>query len=257
MPPHFLITNDDGVHAPGLLALVQEIRKLGEVTVVAPDRNWSASGHVKTLHRPIRVKHVSLADGTPAIATDGAPSDCVALALLGLVDRPIDLVVSGINPWPNLSTDMIYSGTVSAAAEAVINGTPGIAVSTDHPEQPDAERDYAAAAATARAIAEKALANGLSKNLLLNVNVPHLPLDQLKGWQITRQGKRVYEDQLFTNYDPQGKPYYWIGGKFPGGLPEDGTDIGALKQGFVSIMPLHLDLTDYQSHTRMRADGWE
>jgi 5'-nucleotidase len=168
--PHFLLTNDDGVTAPGLLALVQEIRKLGEVTVIAPDRNWSASGHVKTLHRPIRAKKVDLADGFPALAIDGAPSDCVALAVLGVVEQPIDLVVSGINPWPNLSTDMIYSGTVSAVAEAVINGIPGIAVSTDHPEELDADRDYQAAAVTARKVAEKALLNGLSRDMLLNVN---------------------------------------------------------------------------------------
>lgn len=257
MSPHFLITNDDGVHAPGLLALAQEVRKLGDVTVIAPDRNWSASGHVKTLHRPIRAKHVRLADDTPAIAIDGAPSDCVALAVLGLVEKPIDLVVSGINPWPNLSYDMIYSGTVSAAAEAVINGIPGIAVSTDHPVELDAERDYTTAAETARQVAEKALANGLPKNLLLNVNVPHLPGKDVKGWRITRQGVRVYEDQLITNFDPHGNPYYWIGGKFPGGYPDDGTDIGALKEGYVSIMPLQLDLTDYGKRDSLLDDGWE
>ncbi len=255
--PHFLITNDDGVHAPGLLALVQEVRKLGDVTVIAPDRNWSASGHVKTLHRPIRVKKVKLGDGFPALAIDGAPSDCVALAVLGVVDQPVDLVVSGINPWPNLSYDMIYSGTVSAAAEAVINGIPGIAVSTDHPVQIDAERDYRAAASTARRVAEKAIANGLSKDLLLNVNVPHIPEEQLKGWRITRQGTRIYEDELVTNFDPQGNPYYWIGGKFPGGVEEEGTDIGAIKSGYVSIMPLQLDLTNYKNRKSLLDTGWE
>ncbi len=255
--PHFLITNDDGVHAPGLLALVQEVRKLGDVTVIAPDRNWSASGHVKTLHRPIRVKKVKLGDGFPALAIDGAPSDCVALAVLGVVDQPVDLVVSGIKPRPNLSYDMIYSGTVSAAAEAVINGIPGIAVSTDHPVQIDAERDYRAAASTARRVAEKAIANGLSKDLLLNVNVPHIPEEQLKGWRITRQGTRIYEDELVTNFDPQGNPYYWIGGKFPGGVEEEGTDIGAIKSGYVSIMPLQLDLTNYKNRKSLLDTGWE
>ena len=255
--PHFLITNDDGVDAPGLLALAQEMRKLGEVTVIAPDRNWSASGHVKTLHRPIRTKKAILSDGTEAIAIDGAPADCVALAVLGVVETPVDLVVSGINPWPNLSYDMFYSGTVSAAAEAVICGIPGIAVSTDHPLDPRADRDYTTAAVTARRIAEKAIANGLHPNLLLNVNVPYLLLDQLEGWRITRQGLRVYEDELLTNRDPQGNPYYWIGGKFPSGEPTEGTDIGAIKQGYVSIMPLHLDLTDYKSYEVFKSDGWE
>lgn len=255
--PHFLITNDDGVTAPGLLALVQEIRKLGDVTVIAPDRNWSASGHVKTLHRPIRAKKVALADGFPALAIDAAPSDCVALAVLGVVAEPIDLVVSGINPWPNLSYDMIYSGTVAAAAEAVINGIPGIAVSTNHPEVLDGERDYSTAAATARMVAEKAISNGLAKDMLLNVNVPHLPEGRLKGWRITRQGTRVYEDELVTNFDPHGNPYYWIGGKFPTGIDAEGTDITAVKDGYVSIMPLKLDLTDATGYSLLRAGGWE
>ena len=131
---HILVTNDDGVLAPGLLALAQEMRSLGQVTILAPDRNWSASGHVKTLDRPLRVKEVILADGTPALATDGAPSDCVALALLGLLPEPVDLVVSGINPHANLGHDVTYSGTVTAAMEAAIGGVPGVAVSLHSPE---------------------------------------------------------------------------------------------------------------------------
>ena len=131
---HILVTNDDGVQAPGLLALAQEMRKLGKVTVFAPDKNWSASGHVKTMERPLRVKEVLLADGTSAFASDGAPSDCVALPLLGLIEEQIDLVVSGINPNANVGHDVTYSGTVTAAMEAVIAGVKGIAVSLDSPE---------------------------------------------------------------------------------------------------------------------------
>ena len=125
---HILVTNDDGVQAPGLLALAQEMRKLGKVSILAPDRNWSAAGHVKTMHRPLRVKPVTLSDGSAALATDGAPSDSVALALLGLIAEPLDLVVSGINPWSNLGYDVTYSGTVTAAMEATIGGVAGIAV---------------------------------------------------------------------------------------------------------------------------------
>ena len=128
---HILVTNDDGVNAPGLLALAQAMRELGKVTVLAPDHNWSASGHVKTLDRPLRVKAAILSDGTPALASDGAPSDCVALAVLGLLSEPVDLVVSGINGGPNLGHDLTYSGTVTAAMEAAIAGLPGIAVSLD------------------------------------------------------------------------------------------------------------------------------
>ena len=133
---HILVTNDDGVNAPGLLALAGAMRKLaaGDVTVFAPDRNWSASGHVKTLERPLRVKEAILADGTRALATDGAPSDCVALALLGILERPIDLVVAGVNGGPNLGHDVTYSGTVTAAMEAAIFGLPAVAVSLDTPK---------------------------------------------------------------------------------------------------------------------------
>ena len=131
---HILVTNDDGVQAPGLLALTQALGRLGTVTVLAPERNWSASGHVKTLHRPLRVWETVLADGTPAFASDGAPSDCVALALLGFIREPVDWVASGINPHANIGYDVTYSGTVTAAMEAVIAGVPGLAVSLDSPE---------------------------------------------------------------------------------------------------------------------------
>src|SRR5512137_295142 len=139
---HILVTNDDGVQAPGLLALAQEMRKLGQVTVLAPDRNWSASGHVKTMDRPLRVKEVVLADGTSALASDGAPSDCVALALLGVVKEKVDLVVSGINPHANIGHDVTYSGTVTAAMEAVIGGVAGIAFSLHAPEDFQGVLDY-------------------------------------------------------------------------------------------------------------------
>jgi 5'-nucleotidase len=243
--PRILVTNDDGVTAPGLLALVKEMRKLGDVTVLAPDRNWSASGHVKTMHRPLRVKETRLQDGTTALAADGAPSDCVALAMLGLVPEKADLVVSGINPNANLGDDVTYSGTVTAAMEAVIWGTPGIAVSLDSPENHLGELDYQTSARVALRIARGVLENGLPKGVLLNLNVPYLPIDKIQGVRVTRQGVRVYRDTLDRRQDPRGLPYYWIGGEAPTGLPEEGTDIGALNGGFVSITPLHLDLTAY------------
>jgi 5'-nucleotidase len=239
---HILITNDDGVTAPGLLALAQEMRKLGKVTILAPDRNWSASGHVKTMHRPLRVKGLLLADGTPAQTSDGAPSDCVALALLGLVPN-IDLVVSGINPNANLGHDITYSGTVTAAMEAVIGGIPGIAVSLD---SPDNHFDVA------RGVASKLLERGFPKGIIININVPYMPDEQFKGEQITRQGLRVYRDQLVRREDPRGKPYYWIGGEAPTGIPNAGTDFGALQAGYVSITPLQLDLTASQEIKRLR-----
>ena len=239
---HILVTNDDGVQSPGLLALAQAMRNHGEVTVLAPDRDWSGGGHVKTLNRPLRVSEVILADGTPAFSSDGAPSDCVALALLGYIPRKIDLVVSGINPVPNLGHDVTYSGTVTAAMEAVISGIPGIAVSLDSGEQLIGKVDFQPAAIIAEIIASQAIKSKIPEGTLLNVNIPS---GQIKGIQTTRQGMRVYHDRLDHRYDPRGKPYFWIGGEAPTGVPDEGTDIGALARGYVSLNPLQLDLTSY------------
>jgi 5'-nucleotidase len=239
---HILVTNDDGITAPGLFALVEALRELGEVSVLAPDRNWSASGHVKTLHRPLRVKEIKLQDGSSALTSDGAPSDCVALAVLGLVSN-IDLVVSGINPNPNVGHDVTYSGTVTAAMEAVIWGIPGLAVSLESPENHLGEVDYKPAAEYARKVAELMLDRQIPPETVLNLNIPGLSLSDIKGLQITRQGLRVYHDELLVRSDPRGVPYYWIGGDPPSGIPDHGTDIGALKAGYASLTPLKLDLT--------------
>jgi len=252
---HILVTNDDGVFAPGLLAMVQELRGLGEVSIVAPDHNWSASGHVKTLRRPLRAKEVQLADGTTGLACDGAPSDCVALAVMGLLPDPIDIVVSGINPNANLGHDVTYSGTVTAAMEAAIWNLPGIAVSVDAPEFHTGPLDYTASAAVAAHITGIALDKKLPKNTLLNVNIPYCKIEEIKGFRITRQGLRVYRDELVKREDPRGVPYYWIGGDAPTGVPEEGTDIGALNSCYVSITPLTLDLTAHALAEEM--ESWE
>jgi 5'-nucleotidase len=254
---HILVTNDDGVMAPGLFALVQSMRQLGDVTIVAPDRNWSGGGHVKTLDRPLRAREFELPDGSVALASDGAPSDCVALALLGLVSEKIDIVVSGINPHANLGYDVTYSGTVTAAMEANIAGIPGIAVSLDGRGTGPGGPGFAPAAEMARRIVEKVIAQGLPKGIFLNVNVPALPLEAIKGFQLTRQGLRIYPDVLETRQDPRGHAYYWLGGDYPSGVPDEGTDIGALAQGYVSVTPLQLDLTAYQHMPGLLDWGWE
>lgn len=253
---HILVTNDDGVRAPGLLALASSLRELGKVSVLAPDRNWSASGHVKTMHRPLRVTEVKLEDGTPALASDGAPSDCVALALLGYLSDEVDLVVSGINPNANLGHDVTYSGTVTAAMEAAIWNVPGVAVSLDSPDNHLGDLDYDTAAKVAVRVVQTVLENGLEPDILLNLNVPYLPESQLKGLKITRLGLRVYRDQLDRRVDPRGRPYFWIGGEAPTGVPEQGTDFGALSEGFVSITPLQLDLTAYPAFERLQDLQW-
>jgi len=248
---HILVTNDDGVSAPGLFALVQALRSLGEVSVLAPDRNWSASGHVKTLHRPLRIKEVSLEDGSTALASDGAPSDCVALSVLGILPE-LDLVVSGINPNANVGYDVTYSGTVTAAMEAVIWGIPGLAVSLDSPENHQGILDYKPAAELARQVAETILNNKFDREVVLNLNVPYLSLEDIKGLQVTRQGLRVYRDELITREDPRGIPYYWIGGDPPTGIPDQGTDIGGLQAGYATLTPLGLDLTAKEALEKIR-----
>jgi len=252
---HILLTNDDGVSAPGLLALLEAVRPLAKVTVLAPDHNWSASGHVKTLHRPLRVKETRLTDGSVALACDGAPSDCVALAVLGVLDEKVDLVISGINPNANLGHDVTYSGTVTAAMEAAIWGIPGIAFSLDSPEGHPEPLDFKPAARIASKIIQSVIEHDFPKNVLLNVNIPYLAVEQVNGVRITRQGLRVYRDVLDARKDPRGRPYYWIGGDAPTGVAEEGTDFGALAEGAVSITPLHLDMTAHSAIPALRS--WE
>jgi 5'-nucleotidase len=253
---HILVTNDDGVYAPGLLAITQALRTIGKVTVLAPDRNWSASGHVKTLDRPLRVKEVVLADGTPALASDGAPSDCVALVMLGLLSESVDLVVSGINPNANLGHDLTYSGTVTAAMEAAIWGKPSLAFSLEAPESLLEPIDYGPAARLGLKVVETVVRHALPPNFMLNVNIPYLPEADVKGFRITRQGLRIYRDELIRREDPRGKPYYWFGGDIPTGVPEEGTDIGALNEGYVSITPIQLDLTAHDLIPDLRVWEW-
>ncbi len=253
---HILVTNDDGVHAAGLPILAQVLRDEGEVTVCVPEHNWSAGGHVKTMHKPLRAWNSTLTDGSPVIVTSGAPSDCVALAMLGLVKKPVDIVVSGVNAGPNLGYDLTYSGTVTAAMEAVINGAAGIAVSMSVPELA-AESAYGTAAKFAARAVRSVLRHTLPPGVLLNINVPGLPEEKIRGVRVTRQGLRVYRDELVTRIDPRGKPYYWIGGGPPEGVLEEDTDYWAVAQGYVSITPIQLDLTARDSMASIREWAWE
>ncbi len=258
MTKEILVTNDDGVLAPGLLALAQEMRKLGNVTILAPDRNWSGGGHVKTLDRALRVREFRLEDGSQAFASDGAPSDCVSLALLGYFKKTFDLVVSGINVGANLGHDVTYSGTVTAAMEAVIAGVPGVAVSLEVPEgHMVGQIDFSPAAHAASVAVQNVFEHGLPSEILLNVNVPFLKADELKGFRITRQGLRVYHSRLDERIDPRGRPYYWIGGDAPTGLPEAGSDVGALSEGYISVTPLQLDLTAYRALSDVSTWQWK
>lgn len=249
---HILVTNDDGVRAPGLLSLVTALRPFGNISILAPDRNWSGSGHVKTMSRPLRVHETILDDGTPAYSSDGAPSDCVALALLGFIKEPIDMVVSGINTTSNMGHDVTYSGTVTAVMEGIVAGVPGVAFSQEGTEH-EMQQDYGVSQRVVQLVMEQVTQRSLPDGVFLNVNVPDLPSDQLKGIQLTRQGLRVYHGRLDERIDPRGGKYYWIAGDKPGGVPDPGTDIGALANGFASVTPLQLDLT---AHGRLLDWEW-
>lgn len=244
-----LVTNDDGIDSEGLLALKQALAQVDTVSVIAPNRNWTAAGHTKTLDRPLRVVPVKLADGSEAFSSDGTPSDCVALGMLGILEQRPRLVVSGINKGPNLGDDITYSGTVAAAMESVVWGIPGIAVSLADFYQ----WDFSYAADFTARLARRAEINGLSGPILLNVNVPAVPRDQIQGVEVTRLGKRIYRDQLIKRKDPLGRDYYWIGGEVPSGVEEVGSDIWAVTQRRVSVTPILMDLTNHQLVEKVKA----
>jgi 5'-nucleotidase len=244
MPAVILVTNDDGVHAAGLHALAAALDDLGDVYVVAPDREQSAVGHALTLHRPLRVTQV----GERRFSVNGTPSDCVNLAVLGfLPERPV-LVASGINHGSNLGDDVTYSGTVSAAMEGTLLGVPSMAVS----QASAGEGGFESAGAVARLVASRLLVEGLPAKTLLNVNAPAGPAS---GIRMTRLGHRVYREKIVQETDPRGLPYYWIGAGPPEWNEDEGSDISAVNRGQASVTPLHLDLTHYGALGRM-AD-WE
>ena len=251
--PRILVTNDDGVESRGLLALKQALDKIGDVTVVAPDTNQSTVGHQKTLMRPLRVRERELADGSQAWSVDGSPTDAVSLAFLGFFEHGFDLVASGINYGANLGDDITYSGTVSAAMEAVINNCPAFAMSQEYYEHPD----FALAARAAAIVARNILEHGLSPGELINVNVPAVRIDEFAGFEVTRLGKRIYQDQLLERRDPRGIPYFWIGGPPPSGLAIAGTDFHAVVNRKVSITPIHLDLTGRSLLRRLKTWQWK
>jgi 5'-nucleotidase len=245
---YILVTNDDGIDAAALMPLKKALDEVAETTVFAPDHNWSAAGHPKTMHKPLRVDPITLADGSPGFSCSGAPSDCVALALLGVIERKPDLIVSGINAGANLGYDTFYSGTVAAAVEGIISGIPAIAFSYDSFEVVD----YTGPAAFAAGLAQHVAEHKLPADLFLNVNFPALAWDEVKGVNITRLGRRVYRDELVARSDPRGRPYYWIGGNPPSGVADSGTDIWAIANGYVSITPVSLDMTAYHFREDLR-----
>jgi 5'-nucleotidase len=233
--PVILVSNDDGIHAPGIAALAMALEAAGDVWVVAPDRERSAVGHALTLHRPLTAEQL----GPQRFAVNGTPSDCVNLALLGLLPVRPRIVVAGVNAGSNLGDDVTYSGTVSAALESALLGVPGLAVSLIQPTGP---ASYRPAARVAARLTRLLLQDPVRGTPLLNVNVPP---GQPRGVRITRLGRRLYSEKVVERQDPRGRRYFWIGVGPPAWEAGEDTDYAAVHAGYASVTPLMLDLTDY------------
>lgn len=245
---NILVTNDDGINAQGLHVLADAMQRVGDVAIVAPDRERSAVGHALTLHHPLRANKI----GPDRFAIDGTPTDCVNLGIHNLLSFKPDIVVSGINRGGNLGDDVTYSGTVSAAMEATLMGIPAFAVSLVTSGE---GCNYKAAAEFAARLASIVFERGLPEDTFLNVNVPDVPEERLLAPLITRQGRRRYDGNIVDKTDPRGRKYYWIGSGEQTFLDLDGSDYHAVLRGHISVTPLHLDLTNYSSVPILR--GWD
>lgn len=244
---HFLVSNDDGLSAPGIAVLAEHVRRLGDVTVVAPERNHSGASNSLTLESPIRITERE--QGTFRVS--GTPTDCVHIALTGLLDKDPDMVISGINAGANLGDDVIYSGTVAAAMEGRFLGLPAVAVSLVFE---DSTAHYETAGEAVVRLVRQLVKDPLPADTILNVNVPNLPWEDIKGFEVTRLGHRHRAEPTIQTTDPRGRPLYWIG---PAGAEQDagpGTDFHAVRRGFISVTPIHVDLTRYQALDQVA--GW-
>lgn len=244
-----LCTNDDGYLARGLRVLAEAAAPLGEVHVVAPDREQSATSHSLTMHVPIRARSV----GERTHSVTGTPTDCVLLAVEELLPRRPDFVLSGVNHGMNMGEDVLYSGTVSAAMEACVIGIPAVAVS--YAGRIDVDHLEAYGPLLARLLPQLVQRDGFPPETLLNVNLPPIPPEEVKGVMVTRLGRRVFTDSLTRGKDPSGRPYFWIGGGNIEWAAGEGTDFHAINEGYVSVTPLHLDLTNHALIEHVR--GWE
>ena len=242
--PTILITNDDGIHSPGLTALKQALASLGRVVTVAPDRDNSAISHALTMNRPLKLTELE----NDVYTLDGTPTDCVSIGLSKVLDRKPDLLVSGINNGPNIGDDITYSGTVSAAIEGTMYAVPSMAVSMAG----EIVIEYERADRVVRELAETVIRNGLPANTLVNVNIPDA--EKPKGIKVTRQGRRIWQQAVQEVKDPRGRVHYWIGGGTP--LLDSGrdTDVHMLSEGYVTISPIHLDLTNHEGISYFRED---
>jgi 5'-nucleotidase len=247
-PKVILVTNDDGVTAPGIMNLVEAVKDLGKVVVVAPDKPQSGMGHAITIGQPLRLHKVSVFEGIEAYSCTGTPVDCVKLAVDKVLHHKPDICISGINHGANHSINVIYSGTMSAAVEAAIESIPSAGFSLlDY----NLEADFTGARKYAREVVEKMMNTKLNKHTVLNVNIPSVPVEFLKGFKICRQAYAKYEEDFIERSDPHGRNYYWLTGEFVNFDKGKDTDVWALANNYVSIVPVQFDLTNYVLKTQL------
>ncbi len=246
--PVILITNDDGITSPGIRALYESVKDLGQIVIVAPDKPQSGMGHAITIGHPLRLQPSDLFPGVDAYSCSGTPVDCVKLAVDKVLHRKPDLCLSGINHGPNHSINVIYSGTMSAAMEAAIENIPAVGFSLmDH----SINADFSAARHYARVITEKMLKEKPTKHILLNVNIPNFPLSEIKGYKICKQAYAKYQEKFLERKDPSGKKYYWLTGEFVNFDNGRDSDVWALANNYVSVVPVQFDLTNYDLKTKL------
>lgn len=237
---HILVTNDDGIDSPGIYALVQALRTVGKVSVVAPDRQQSAVGHALTVSSPLRATKIRRDGAFFGYAINGTPADCVKIGICSLLEEKADLLVSGINHGSNTSKNILYSGTVSAATEGMMMGLPSIAISID---SLDYKTDCTAAAEYAAKLAAQYFALNVPADIVLNVNVPAIAKEHIKGFRVTKQGTSSWEDAYERRLDPMGREYFWLSGHYNSKDTDENTDEGAMKAGYVSVTPIQYQLT--------------
>lgn len=242
--PLILVTNDDGVVAPGIRALVEAMQTIGEVVVVAPDSPQSGMGHAVTLNHPIRINEVDIFDGVKAYQCSGTPADCVKIAIDVILHKKPDICVSGINHGSNSSINVIYSGTMSAAMEAAIDGINSVGFSLLNGSL---EADMQHAGKVAKKVVEQIVQHGIPKGALLNVNIPDIPFEALNGFKICRQADAKWIEEFDERKDPRGNQYYWLTGRFVNFDDSEDTDEWALKNNYVSVVPVQYDLTNYKA----------
>ena len=243
-----LLCNDDGIYSEGIQILKAQLDTIASVMVIAPDRERSTISHAMTLRKPLNVKNVKIKGKMFGFSVNGTPADCIIVGLLEIMkDNKPDIIVSGINPGPNLGNDITYSGTVGAAREGAMRNIPSLAVSIDG----GTDYHFDAVARYTKNIVSNLITENLPKNLLLNINFPNIKYDQLEGIEIARQGKRGYRDEIRNIDDPRGRVHYWIGGKIEEESIEPDTDSGVVNKRKVAITPILLDFTDYSMLQKM------